>query len=241
MAYFDKIEEAESKWLQARWGNFCASEVSPLMIGGKGKNAGEMFGEGARTLIMQVAMQAYTRYGEEENFTTFSMRSGKAKESESFEFLKTLIGLPQLIHYGGENPVFKKHPTILDFGCSPDGIAPLPNDRISFGIELKNKTRKVHFKSLFEIGCAEDLKTHELEMYTQLQSSIMVYDTDLWLWNSYNEYFPLKERMLTIEVPKDNQFCSNLEIRLMQASKLKNKIVEMRNNGYKGKIDFNTL
>lgn len=233
--------EAESKWLQSRWASFSSSAIHPLTIGGKGKSATDMFGEGARTLIMTIARQAYTRYNEEDNVETYRMKVGKTKEAESFEYLRKTRGLPQLVHYGGSNPVFKRHSSIIDFGCSPDGVAPLPNDRISFGAEMKCPSGAVHFDYLFEIETAEDLKRYEPAYYTQIQSSMMVYDTDLWLWNSYNEYFPLKERMLTIEVPKDNQFCSNLEIRIMQASKLKNKIVEMRNNGYKGKIDFNTL
>lgn len=236
--------EAESKWLQERWANFSSSAIHPITIEGKtikGTTSKEMFGEGAKTLIMTIARQAYTRYNEEDNVETYRMKVGKTKEAESFEYLKKTRGIPQLVHYGGSNPVFKLHSTIKDFGCSPDGVAPLPNDRISFGCEMKCPSGATHFDYLFEIETAEDLKRYEPAYYTQIQSSMMCYDTDLWLWNSYNEYFPLKERMLTIEVPKDNQFCSNLEIRLMQASKLKNKIVEMRMNGHKGKIDFNTL
>jgi len=234
MTYFDN--SATENWLKIKWQKFSSSTLHPLTINGKG----EMFGEGAKTAIMKVARQSYTMFNMEDKVETYDMRVGIAKEPECFAFYKRLIGLEALTHHGGANPIFKHFTN--DSGCSPDCTAPIPDtDKISFGAEFKNPSGETHFKYLFDIEKQEDLKKVKPEYYTQVQFSMMCYDVDIWHWASYNEFFPLKERMLILEVKKDFQFCNNLEIRLMQASKLKNKIVEMRMNGYKGTIDFNKL
>lgn len=234
MAYFDNT--ATENWLKIKWAKFSSSTLHPLNTNGKG----EMFGEGAKTAIMKVSRQSYTMFNMEDKVETYDMRVGIAKEPECFTFYKRLIGLEALTHHGGANPIFKLFTD--DSGCSPDCTATIPNsEKISFGAEFKNPTGETHFKYLFDIETQEQLKQIKPEYYTQVQFSMMCYGVDLWHWVSYNEFFPLKERMLILEVKKDNSFCDNLEIRLRQASKLKNKIVEMRNNGYKGKINFNEL
>jgi hypothetical protein len=223
---------ANEKWLLDKWGCFSASEMHKLLS----KGVGEMFGKGAKTYIEEVAIEAYTMFNMDENVETYAMKMGKIREAESFYYYIKLLGIQFMEYYGGDNPVFKKY--CEDSGCSPDSLAKKADGTASFGAEFKNNQRKQHFTDLRTINEADDLKKEHIDDYTQCQFSMMCYKTDLWHWCSYNEYFPEKDKMLIIEVKEDKSFQDNLIVRLAMAKKIKYRIIEQRNNNYKGEIDF---
>lgn len=220
------------RWLLDKWGCFSASEMYKLLS----KGVGEMFGKGAKTYIEEVAIEAYTMFNTDENVETYAMKMGKIREAESFYYYVRLLGIEFMKYFGGDNPVFKKY--CEDSGCSPDSLAEKTDGTVSFGAEFKNNQRKQHFTDLRTIKDADDLKKEHIDDYTQCQFSMMCYKTDLWHWCSYNEYFPEKDKMLIIEVKEDKSFQDNLIVRLAMAKKIKYRIIEQRNNNYKGEIDF---
>lgn len=223
------FEDLEDEWRKKKWGCFSASEIYKLLVpGAKG-----MFGEGAMTYIKRIAREAYTMYNEDDKgFTSNAMRNGTMKEPESFGHLYKLLGFEGLQYCGIGEPVFQYFDA--DSGCSPDVLAPKPDGIISFGAELKNPKGDTHFSYLIDekdkINDQWDLKNKLIKFYSQCQFSMMSYKCDLWLWCSYNEYFPLKDRMLIIEVKKDDNFQNNLEARLVMAEKKKYEFLEQLKN-----------
>jgi len=222
-------EELEEKWLMDKWGCFGASDMFKLWSKGKG----EMFGVGAKTLIKKVARQAYTTFNMEDNVETYSMRMGKILEPQSFGYVYNLLGLKELEYFGSINPIFIKHCKDCfntDTGCSPDGAAKRKDGTISFGIELKNNKGDTHWDSLTEIKRQSDLKEKSKDDYTQCQFSMACCDADVWLWISYNEYFPDKHKALIVEVTPDKEFMEELEERITAAIKKKYEYIdEMKN------------
>ena len=222
-SYFESKEE---EWLKTKWGIFSASEMSKLLVNGKG---GNMFGVGAMTYIKRIAREASTIYNEESRgYSSFAMKNGKVKEPESFQHLYKLLGFDGLEYLGGGEPVFKHLDP--DSGCSPDCLAIKPDGTVSFGCELKNPNGDTHFGYLIDdedrISDMWDLKKKKIDYYTQCQFSMKCYNTDLWLWISYNEYFDFRHRMLIIEVKRDNNFLNELDARRLMAIKKKYELIE---------------
>lgn len=229
MTDFSKTEEAEEKWLMQKWGKFGASDMYKLWSKGKG----EMFGAGAKTLIKKVARQAYTLFNTEDSVETYSMKMGKVNEPQSFGYVYKLLGIKELEYYGSNNPIFVNHHKNefkADTGCSPDGAAKRKDGIISFGVELKNNKGDTHWDSLNEIKTQKDLLAANKDDYTQCQFSMACCNTDLWLWVSYNEYFPEKHKALIIEVTPDEEFMEQLDERIVAAIKKKYELIdEMKN------------
>lgn len=234
-SYFD-LKEITEVWLRCKWGKFSSSEIELLNDKGNGK----MFGKGAATYIKRVARQECSVFNTDEGIETAAMRMGKIKEGELFGFYKKMIGLNALVHHGDINPLF--HEYLPGVGSSPDCLARTESGVVSFGAEFKNPKSDTHFSYLFEINDQWDLLKTEPKYYSQCQHAMLAFNADLWHFVSFNEYFKsMSQKMLIVEVKKDQRFCDNLEIRIASAIKIKNKIVEMLNNGYKGIIDINSI
>lgn len=218
--------EIEEKWLMAKWGMFSASEIAQLKVPGKeDKKTGhkEMFGAGAMTYIKTIARQAYTLFNRRDSVETYDMKMGKINEAQAYGHLYKLLGFDGLQYYGDSNPEFFQY--CADSGASPDVLAPTP-DGISFGSELKCPKGDTHFNYLSEMANQEQLQKIEPDYFGQCQFSMMTFKCDLWLWCSYNEFFPLKDRMLIIEVKRDNNWCNDMDLRLKQAVKMKYEFIQ---------------
>ena len=210
---------ADEQWKLARSGKFTASSISKIMLPGKDN----MFSKGGLTYINEVACDAYTLF-EDRNVQTYSMMMGKIKEPEAFAFYSKLIGLNGLQYFGDGNPLFKEY--CKDSGGSPDAIAPVDADTVSFGGEFKCPDRDTHWDYLKTIKDQYDLKKLCPDYYGQCEFLMRTFKCDLWHWVSYNEYFPLKDRALIIEVKWDKNYQNDLEVRLQQAIKMKYELIE---------------
>lgn len=221
--YFTQQNET---WLRQKWGKFSASEITKLLPGEKTKPAvGEtLFHAGAITYIKRVARESYTVFNTEETVETYDMKQGKLREPAAFEHLFKLIGVSNLKHFGGDNPLFVEYGP--ESGCSPDSLAETDQGVITFGAEIKAPKGDTHFDYVRFIHDQETFKTVCPEYNAQCQFSMMCCKCDVWLFASYNEFFPLKSRALVVEVKKDQRFCDNLDIRLRNAVKRKNEFVE---------------
>ena len=109
----------EGEWMQKRAGSFTSSQIGKLFTSPKTKLAkdnGEL-SETAKTYIMEKAAELMT--GTIRNsYTTPEMQWGIDNESAAIEAIRDKY--PDVIHYGGENPMFFEY---SDFsGGSPDGV-----------------------------------------------------------------------------------------------------------------------
>lgn len=220
--------EKEEQWKLARFGKFTASEIHKLLSKGKGS---EMFGEGARTYIKQKAVDNYTGY-EDRNVQTYAMMMGKVKEPEAYALYCKLLGFPGIKYFGGGDPVFIEYGP--DAGCSPDALAYMPDDTISFGADFKCPTRDTHWDYLTEFKGKDknqfDLRRVCEDYYAQIQFTMMCVKCELYHFVSYNEYFPFNDRMLILEIKPDKPYQANLDIRLKMAIKERNRLIEELKN-----------
>jgi hypothetical protein len=224
--------ENNNQWLLAKWGMFSASQLFHIMIPGKeDKKTGakELFSTGGVTYIEKIAMEGYTLFNPDENPMSYDMKMGKIREGQGAAYYINAIGV-QMRYYGGGDPLF--HLYNKDSGASPDLVLwkDEENKIASFGGEMKCPKSSTHMYYLRNIKNATDLKRESLEYYTQVQFSMRVFQTDLWHWNSYNEYFPEKDKLLLIEVPADKNFQNELDARLDAAIKKKYQLIEELKN-----------
>lgn len=216
----------EEKWLMDKWGKFGASDSAKLLAKGVGQN---MFGVGAMTYIKKVARQAYTMFNTQDSVETYAMKMGKVLEPQSFGYVYSILRVPELEYYGSSTPIFIPHikdEYKSDVGCSPDAAARRKDKSISFGLELKNPSGDTHWDYLTEISDAEGLKKCCKDFYSQCQFSMAATGTDLWLWCSYNEFYPDKDKALIIEVTPDEEFMEEMNKRTTGAIKKKYELIE---------------
>lgn len=253
----DRINDTskEDTWLLEKWGCFSASEIYHLTIpgtrpktedeleeskkkGDKRKTVDTMWGAGAISYIKKVARQAYTIYNDRDGVETMAMKNGKRDEPAAFGHLYKKLSFPNLTYHGGDNPLFEKY--CPSSGTSPDVLARIDENTVSFGAELKCLTGDAHFDYLFDVGSdddsAERLKDYEYKFWVQCQFAMMTFKCDLWLFAYYNEFFKGKDKMPIIEIKKDENFCMNLNVRIKQAVKIKDEIVRLRSIGYTGSL-----
>ena len=219
---------AEEKWLMDKWGMFGASDMHKLLAKGVGTN---MFGVGAMTHIKKIARQAYTLFNTQDNAETYAMKMGKILEPQSFAHVYRLLGVTDIEYYGSASPIFIRHQKEFnkDAGCSPDALYK-KEDKVIFGIELKNPNGDTHWDYLSEISNQKDLEKVCKDHYTQCQFSMACTNSDLWLWCSYNEFYPDKDKALIIEVRPDESFMENLNARVSAAIIKKYELIEERKN-----------
>jgi hypothetical protein len=141
----------EGEWMQKRAGSFTSSQIYKLYTSPKTKLAkdnGEL-SETAKTYIMEKAAELMT--GTIRNsYTTPEMQWGIDNEAAAIEAIKDKY--PDVIHYGGENPMFINY---SDFsGGSPDGV---------------------DLNKVFEIKCPNPVQHIENLMYKNLKDLNMMY------------------------------------------------------------------
>jgi hypothetical protein len=219
---------ASEQWLLERKGKFTASEIYKLIVGAK---SGGMFGVGATTYIEERACDAYTGFSEPKPMT-YDMRMGKMKEPLAFTFFEKQIdkffGFEGLRYHGEDSPLFKHY--CPDSGGSPDCLAPINEDTISFGAEFKCPDQLTHMRYLRKVKDQYDLKAESEAYFGQVQFLMMIFKCDLWLWCSFHEMFPIDDRMLIIQVKPDKNYQTALDIRLKMAVKQKYQIIEELKN-----------
>ena len=159
------------------------------------------------------------------------MREGKRKEPESAKFYSHIMsGIEidgdkfQIEYFGESNPNFKPYDKYPEHaGVSSDMVLFLKNNPYLIS-EFKCPTRDIHFDRLRKLKKYDDdikgnerylfLKQYCKEYYAQIQFNMMCWKVNLGHWVSYNEFFPMDERMIIIEVPADKSFQLNLNLTL---------------------------
>lgn len=218
----DKIDN----WHLERWAKFTASESYKLL---ETKAAKEFFEKGAITYIEERAMQMLTSMWErpelEENKT---LLYGKAYEYPAYvRFIKESKNYG-MVYMGDENPTFLSYePLMYDVGGTPD-VAYIDGDNgtVDAGAEIKcPKNPMYHFRRLLWKN-QYDIKDNYIQCYTQIQMLMMITNSKLWYFVSYDERQKIvKNQIKIIEVTPEESFQKNLRIRLKQAVKEKYKVI----------------
>ena len=239
----DKIEDnsKEEAWKLARKGKFTASASHRLLAKGKG----EVFGAGAMSYINEVACDAYTTFSDD-GYEIYDMKMGKIMEPEIAAHYETAWGIEITNLYGATNPHFEPDPYFpKDSGGSPDGIIRNNHGSISWGVEFKRPKKLTHWSYLTNIKDQWDLKrlsedgeklkwadklNSVASYYSQVQKLMNIFKCDLWHWCSYNEYFPIRDRLLVIEIKPDKPFIDDLNVRVGIGIKRKYELLDRRKN-----------
>lgn len=217
------VTDSVDKWHLSRWGRFTASQIGKLLTPG----SGEMFGVGAWTYIRQKAMEKRTRMWERPELEFVkSLFHGKAYEEPAYEAYCRVTRNYSMQYCGTLNPIFLEYGP--DAGGSPDGLMG-EGDKIYCGLELKcPKDPAVHDLYL-DMKDQFDLKARNKEYYAQMQFLMMITKSPEWHFASFDERFLNKrEQLKIIEIKPDAKTQDNLEIRLLQAIKERNKIIELK-------------
>lgn len=220
------IDNNKDQWFVDRWGKFTASEIHKLLSKGRGD---EMFGAGAMTYIKKKAIEKETTFWENPKLEHVkSLLWGKRYEEPAFNHYLKMTKNVDMRYMGTETPLFLTYND--DSGGSPDGLLG-DGEIIHLGLELKcPQDSGVHWDYL---GLKDqlDLKQYSIEYYSQVQFLLMITKAELFHWVSFDErYIDVKKRMKLIEVKPDKPFQANLDIRIKQATKERDNLIQMINS-----------
>src|SRR5690606_1165906 len=158
-------------------------------------------------------------------FETAHTRNGNEREIDA------VIRLEKAINLKFDNTGKKQiHIHNNEVGCTPDGVVLNSDFSIKTGCEVKCKSPLVHAKNLL-INNNDDLKNEAFEHYVQIQTQMLVTDTDHWYFANYNPY--AKEKSLQFKhiiVERDNEFIDILAKRIETAKKIKAEFLERFND-----------
>jgi len=154
-------------------------------------------------------------------FETVHTRNGNERELEAIEMLESATGLKF------ENTGKKQaHISVDEVGATPDGVVLGDDFSIVTGAEVKCKSPLVHAKNLL-INNNDDLKRDAFEHYVQIQTQMLVTDTDHWHFANYNPYAKHDALMFKhIIIERDDPFIEIMAQRIETAKKIKAEFLE---------------
>lgn len=177
--------------------------------------------EGAITYAEEKALESLFDIDPSLQFSTVHTRNGEEREVEAMELLAAETGL----HFTatGDDQV---HIHNDEVGCTPDGVVRDELDLISTGAEVKCKSPVEHAR-LWQINNNAELLEHAFEFYVQIQTQMLVTQTDHWYFAIYHPYAKHDWlRFKFIVIKRDNDFIAILEHRLAMAKKVKRDYLE---------------
>lgn len=222
------IDNSKDQWFSDRWSKWTASEIHKLLSKGTGDR---MWGAGALTYIKKKAIEKETVFWENPKLENVkSLLWGKRYEEPAFDHYVKMTRNADMRYMGTETPLFLTYND--DSGGSPDGLMG-DGDSIHLGLEMKCPlTSEIHWDYL-SFKDQYDLKEYSIEYYSQVQFLLMITKAPEFHWVSFDERFKdIKKRMKIIEVKQDKPFQANLDIRIRQASKDRDKLIEEKNIHY---------
>lgn len=154
-------------------------------------------------------------------FSTVHTRNGEEREPECMRLLADATGLK--FENIGED---QQHIISGYAGCTPDGIVMNDLDMIETGAEVKCKTPLEHAKNLL-INKQEELLNHSIQHYTQVQTQMLVTDTDHWYFANYNPFaISDKLKFKHIIIYRDSEFIKVLKDRIQIAAEIRDSFIQ---------------
>lgn len=177
--------------------------------------------EGAITYAEEKALESLFDIDPSLNFSTVHTRNGEEREVEAMEMLIDKTGLP-FTNIGDD----QVHIHNNEVGATPDGVVRDELDLINTGAEVKCKSPVEHAR-LWQINNNTELRDNAFEFYVQIQTQMLVTQTDYWYFAIYNPYAKhdwLKFKHIQIDL--DKPFIAILEHRLAMAKKVKHDYLD---------------
>ncbi len=214
-------------WHLMRYKKFTASMISRLNTPGSSLSGFDSFGKSYIEDKVIQRLRPLTQRPELEYVE--SLMNGRQYEQHAHEWYVSETKNYNMKHFGESNPVF------LEFndysGGSPDGLMG-EGEKIYLGSEYKCPSNPKNHYKYCGWKTQFDLKEGRKEYYGQCQFLLMITKADEWHWVSYDEsFYNVKKRGKIIEVKPDRKYQDNLEIRLINAEKEVNRLIEQFNNG----------
>jgi len=185
------IEQGSESWLRIRLGKVTASRVADVMAKTK---TGVSASRG--NYLIELALQRVTGVIEA-SYTNDAMQWGKDNEQTA----RTAFEVAHNVFV--DQVAFVDHPTIKDFGCSPDGII---GDSL---LELKCPYQSAVHWSYFKDGCPS-------KYYTQIQAQMSCTGAKSVWFVSFDPRMPPRSQLYIEEVMRDADFIEKLESEVKQ-------------------------
>jgi len=188
---YKEIEQGTDAWLQIRKGKVTASRVADVMAKTK---TGVSASRG--NYLIELALQRVTGIIEA-SYTNDAMQWGKDNEQTA----RTAFEVAHNVFV--DQVAFVDHPTIKDFGCSPDGVI---GDSL---LELKCPYQSAVHWSYFKDGCPS-------KYYTQIQAQMSCTGAKSVWFVSFDPRMPARSQLYIEEVMRDADFIEKLESEVKQ-------------------------
>jgi len=183
---YKEIEQGTDAWLQIRKGKVTASRVADVMAKTK---TGVSASRG--NYLIELALQRVTGVIEA-SYTNDAMQWGKDNEQTA----RTAFEVAHNVFV--DQVAFVDHPTIKDFGCSPDGII---GDSL---LELKCPYQSAVHWSYFKDGCPS-------KYYTQIQAQMSCTGAKSVWFVSFDPRMPARSQLYIEEVLREEEFIKKME------------------------------
>jgi putative phage-type endonuclease len=188
---YREVEQGTDAWLEIRRGKVTGSRVADVLAKTKtGVSASRA------NYMIELALQRVTGVIEP-SYTNDAMQWGKDNEQTA----RTAFEVAHNVFV--DQVAFVDHPTIKDFGCSPDGII---GDSL---LELKCPYQSAVHWSYFKDGCPS-------KYYTQIQAQMSCTGAKSVWFVSFDPRMPSKSQLYIEEVLRDADFIEKLESEVKQ-------------------------
>jgi len=186
------VEQGTPEWHQLRLGKVTASRVADILAKTK---TGPSASRG--NYLIELALQRVTKTLEE-SYTNSAMEWGIQTEPQArvaYE-VKTNNFVDQV--------AFIDHPTIANFGCSPDGL--VGSDGL---IEIKCPNSATHWSYIKDNAPPN-------KYFIQMQAQMAVTGAKWCDFVSFDPRMPERSQLLIVNVPRDPEFISSMEEEIKQ-------------------------
>ena len=188
---YREVEQGTDAWLRIRLGKCTASRVADVMAKTK---TGVSASRG--NYLIELALQRVTGVIEP-SYTNDAMAYGTANEQTA----RTVFEVAHNVFV--DQVAFVDHPTIPNFGCSPDGIV---GDSL---LEIKCPYQSAIHWSYFKDGCPS-------KYYTQIQAQMSCTGAKSVWFVSYDGRMPPRSQLYIEEVMREEEFIKKLEDEVKQ-------------------------
>ena len=188
---YREVEQGSDSWLELRKGKVTASRVADVMAKTK---TGVSASRG--NYLIELALQRVTGVIEA-SYTNDAMQWGKDNEQTA----RTAFEVAHNVFV--DQVAFVDHPTIKDFGCSPDGVI---GDSL---LELKCPYQSAVHWSYFKDGCPS-------KYYTQIQAQMSCTRAKSVWFVSFDPRMPTRSQLYIEEVLREEEFIKKLEDEVKQ-------------------------
>lgn len=215
-------------WFRMRLGNITGSRCGDLMKSGRKKD--EVFGETAKTYIMQLAAERmmnpavvnddelFGQYVECTQVTSKAMRFGTEQEDAARSLFAGLANVTVV------EPSSCRHDTLPHFAASPDGIIMRWDEKPLACVEIKCPKIDTFVKYM-DIHDGATLKDINPQYYWQTQAEMMCTDTESCYFVAYSPWLVHPLHVALIE--RDEDDTQALTERILLA----NEMIEELTNG----------